>query len=144
MPDATNPFTLVPALFTLNFAVFGFRIAREVFLEEQERRTWLLLTDWLNLFCMLFVVAFCVVLPLRSHSFPTVSRVVLGIGYVLIAFTPLAMAGHYRLFSAGGRSKYIDRDNPESDYPWVTDQEGFVVAFAALAAAAAAYFIARA
>ena len=133
-----NPFSLVPALIALQFVVFGWRINREVSLGDEGRRTWLLFSDYLNLFSMLSVVVLCVVLPLRTGSFPVASRVALSTGYVLICFTPLIMAGHYRLFSREGREIYNDR----ADVPWLTGQEAFVAVLAIVVSAIAAYFVA--
>lgn len=128
-----NPFPLVPALLALQFAVFGWRIAREVSLGDEGRRTWLLLSDFLNLLSMLAVVSLCVVLPLRTGTFSTLSRVALGVGYVLICFTPLIIAGHYRLFSREGRTIYEEAGR---DYPWLTGQEGFLALLTVAAVAA--------
>ena len=135
-----NPFSLVPALIALQFVVFGWRINREVSLGDEGRRTWLLVSDYLNLISMLAVVALCVVVPLRTGVFLPVSRVALGVGYALICFTPLIMAGHYRLFSREGRAIYDTR----KDVPWVTGQEVFLAVLAILTAAIAAYVIGRA
>ena len=139
MMTTLNPLALVPALIALQFIVFGWRINREVSLGDEGRRTWLLLSDYLNLISMLAVVALCVVLPLRTGAFPVVSRVALSVGYVLICFTPLIMAGHYRLFSREGRTIYNNR----KDVPWLTGQEAFLAALTVVIAAIAAYFAGR-
>jgi len=141
MMNSPSPFTLVPALLALQFAVFGWRIAREVALGDQGRRTWLLLSDLINLASMVAVVVFCVVLPLRSSTFSVLSRAVLGAAYVLICFTPLIIAGHYRLFSREGRAVY---EKAGRDYPWLTGQEVFLVVVALFAGGVAAYAIASA
>jgi hypothetical protein len=135
--NSLNLSSLVPALFALQFAVFGWRIVREVTLGDQGRRTWLLLSDWFNLVSMLAVVTFCVVEPIWIGTFSAFSRATLAAGYVLIAFTPIMMAGHYRLFSSVGRAIYKDRD-----YPWVTDQEMVAAIIAVLATTGAAFVIA--
>lgn len=122
-----NPFPFVPALLALQFVVFGWRIVREIALGDERRRTWLLLSDLLNLASMLAVVALCVVWPLRTATFPLAARATLGAGYVLIAFTPLIVAGHYRLFSREGRNVYL---RAGGDYPWVTGQEAVLAAVA--------------
>jgi hypothetical protein len=136
--NTLNPFSLVPALLALQFAVFGWRIAREITLGDEGRRTWLLLSDFLNLISMLAVVSFCVVVPLRTGVFSILSKAILGVGYVLICFTPLIIAGHYRLFSRMGRTIY---EEPGRDYPWLTGQEAFLAVLALLAAVGAAYAI---
>lgn len=139
--NALTPFSLVPALLALQFVVFGWRIAREIPLGDQGRRTWLLLSDILNIASMVAVVAFCVVWPLRTGAFGKTSRVVLAIGYVLICFTPLIVAGHYRLFSREGRSIYLKRGE---DYPWLTDHEAIFTVVALIAALVAAFIVATA
>jgi hypothetical protein len=78
-------------------------------------------------------------LPLRTGMFSKLSRVTLGVGYVLICFTPLIIAGHYRLFSRGGRAIY---EESGSDYPWLTRQEGLLALLAAIAAVVAGFAIA--
>jgi hypothetical protein len=45
---------------------------------------------------------------------------VLGGGYVLIAFHPFTMAAHYRLWSREGRNKYATNDN---NYPYASGEE---------------------
>jgi hypothetical protein len=76
------------------------------------------------------VVGLCIILPLRTGSFSTLSRVTVGVGFVLVCFTPPIIAGHYRLFSRTGRTIYDDRP----DYPRLTGQEAFITAIAVLAA----------
>jgi hypothetical protein len=137
--NMVNPSALVPPLLALQFVVFGWRITREVSLGDEGRRTWLLFSDFLNLAGMVAVVSFCVVLPLKTASFTIISRTIRGAGYVLICFTPLIIAGHYRLFSREGRSIY---ERSGRDYPWITGQEAVLIALAVLSAASAAYFIA--
>ncbi|MBZ5554611.1 MAG: hypothetical protein LAO21_17985 [Acidobacteriia bacterium] len=135
-----NPFTLVPALLALQFAVFGWRIARELSVEEQGGRTWLLISDFVNLTFMLAVLFACVVLPLQSGTFGVISRTVLGVGYVFICFTPLMIAGHYCLYSREGRAKY---DRTGRGVPWLTGQELILFVFALVAAAVVAFVIVR-
>ena len=134
-----NLSSLVPTLLALQFVVFGWRITREVALGDQERRTWLLLSDVLNLISMLAVVAFCIILPLQTSTFSLASRVMLGAGYVLIAFTPLIIAGHYRLFSREGRTIYT---RAGQDYPRITGQEAVLAVVAIVCTLGASYVIA--
>jgi hypothetical protein len=136
--EQVNPLSLVAPLLALQFVVFGWRIVREVALQDQGRRTWLLASDLVNLVSMLAVVSLCVVLPLCRSEFPTLSRATLGAGYVLIAFTPLVVAGHYRLFSREGRSIY---EQSGRDYPWLTRQEAVLLALALVFAVLATYVI---
>jgi hypothetical protein len=130
-----NPLVLVPTLLGIQFAIFGWRIAREIAVEDQGRRTWLLLSDFLNFASMLAVVSFCIVVPLRVGAFPKLSATVLSAGYVLVAFMPLMIAGHYRLFSRHGRAIYPVQGRPA---PRITGQEALFAAIGVLSAAAAA------
>lgn len=134
-----NPFVLVPALIALQFVAFGWRIAREVALGDEGRRTWLFASDIVNLISLIAVVVTCVVVPLKTGKFPVVSRSILGAAYTFMCFTPAIIAGHYRLFSREGRAVYHDRP----DYPWIADQEAFFLVIALVAAAAAGYTIAQ-
>lgn len=114
---------LVPTLLALQFAIFGWRIAREISVGDQGRRTWLFLSDYLNFGAMLAVVAACIVMPIREGAFSRLSEAVLAGAYVFVAFTPLIIAGHYRLFSRLGRSIYAQQNR---DVPWVTGQEALI------------------
>lgn len=127
-----SPLVLVPTLLALQFAIFGWRIAREISVGDQGRRTWLFLSDYLNFGAMLAVVVACIVMPIGGGSFSRVSESVLAGAYVFVAFTPLIIAGHYRLFSRLGRSIYAQQNR---DVPWLTDQEA-VISFVALGASA--------
>ena len=133
-----NPFVLVAPLIALQFAVFGWRIAREIALDDQNRRTWLLISDLLNFVVLLAMIGTCVILPLRSSTFPKLSRVVLAASYVIVCFTPFMIAGHYRLFSREGRSIY---KQPGSDVPWLTGQEAFFAIMSVGGSIFAAYIV---
>ena len=135
-----NPISLVPTLLALQFAIFGWRIAREVPLGDKHKRTWLLMSDYYNLFSMLMVILFCVIIPLKSNDFPKLSSSVLGSAYTLMAFVPFMIAGHYRLFSRSGRAIYAKR---KGGVPWITGQEAVIAILAFLSATAVALFIAN-
>jgi hypothetical protein len=126
---------LVPTLLALQFAIFGWRIAREISVGDQGRRTWLFLSDYLNFIAMLAVVATCVVLPIRDDEFSRLSEAVLAGAYVFVACTPLIIAGHYRLFSKQGRTIYAQQNR---NVPWLTGQEAAI----SIVALGAAIFIA--
>ena len=55
-----------------------------------------------------------------TDSFARISGTVLGIGYFILAFHPVTMAAHYRLWSREGRSIYSSKGK---DYPYATGQE---------------------
>jgi hypothetical protein len=133
-----NPFALVAPLIALQFAVFGWRIAREIAVGDQDGRTWLLISDFLNFIALVVVVAVCVILPLRTSAFPTVARAVLAAAYVIVCFTPFMIAGHYRLFSREGRLIYKECG---SGVPWLTGQEMFFAAVSVAGSLLAAYIV---
>lgn len=130
-----SPFSLVTGIVALQFVVFGWRIGREIALGEAGRRTWLLASDYINLALMVAVIFFCIVTPLRTNKFPLRSEEILVAAYTFMAFTPLILAGHYRLFSRLGRTVYDNRP----DYPWITDWEAGFLTLAILTTSFAVY-----
>ncbi|WP_267098939.1 hypothetical protein [Xanthomonas sacchari] len=133
-----NNNNLVAAIMALQFATFGWRINREISVGDAGRRTWLPVPDILNVVSMLSVVAICVILPLKTGVFSNYSRAVLAGSFVLIAFYPLALAGHYRLFSRGGRSIYLEKGR---DYPYCTGQEAAALTVATLLTVLAGWYV---
>jgi hypothetical protein len=131
--------SLVSLVLALQFAVFGWRIAREISLDDQNRKTLLLVSDYLSLASMLAVLALCIILPIATGAFPDVSRVCLAVTFVLTIFYPVTLAGHYRLFF--GKGRLIDKKKSQ-DVKYVTDQEGVILAIALLCAVVAGYFVA--
>ena len=120
--------SLVPVLITLQFVAFGWRINREIVVGDEKRRTWLPVSDCVNILSLLSVVSLCMVWPLATGEFNRGAKTALAIGYTLLALHPINMAAHYRLFSKAGRSIYLKTsDNypyiTEGDYPYITDQE---------------------
>jgi hypothetical protein len=128
---------LVCLLVALQFAAFGWRIIREIAVEDAGRRTWLPVPDILNIFSMASVVLFSIILPFKTNQFGMTSKAVLVVGYVLIVFHPVSMAAHYRLWSGTGRTIYKD------DYPRMTGQEMFSVALSVVLAALSGCYILR-
>lgn len=128
-----NPQSFVAGLIALQFVAFGWRINREIPLGDRGRRTWFPAPDWLNLVSLVSVVLMCVVVPLAAGDFGKVARTTLAVGYSLIAFHPISMAAHYRLFSEQGRWVYLKTriENGKSivdgDFPWMTGQEAVAV-----------------
>ena len=132
-----DPQSLVAIVLALQFAVFGWRISREIQLSDEERKTWLLLADYLNFLAMLAMVTMCVIAPLATGEFGRFSRAVLAAALVLVVFYPIILAGHYRLFSKLGRSVY------KVDVPYVTGQEAVLLVLSLLCAGLAAYVVGR-
>jgi hypothetical protein len=132
--------SFVPVILSLLFATFGWRIAREISVGDQGRKTWLLFADYLNFFSMIGVLILCVVVPLKTDTFGIASRVTMAVAFVLIVLYPIILAGHYRLFSKKGRSIYEEQGR---DYPWVTDQEAVLIIIALISAAVAGWYVAQ-
>jgi hypothetical protein len=132
--------SFVPVVLSLLFATFGWRIAREISVGDQGRKTWLLFADYMNFASLLGVLIFCIIAPLKTETFGTASRVTMAISFVLIVLYPIILAGHYRLFSKKGRSIYEEQGK---DYPWVTDQEAILIVVALVSAVIAGWYVAQ-
>jgi hypothetical protein len=132
--------SFVPVILSLLFATFGWRIAREIAVGDQGRKTWLLFADYLNFLSLVSVLIFCIVIPLKTDTFGTASRVTMAVSFVFIVLYPIILAGHYRLFSKKGRSIYEEKG---SDYPWVTDQEAILIVIALVSAVIAGWYVAQ-
>lgn len=113
-------YSLAPPLIALQFAAFGWRVNREINLGDSGRATWIPIPDVLNIMSLLATVICLIVVPIATDSYFWLSRMVLGAGYVLIAFHPFTMAAHYRLWSRDGRNKYV---TDGKDYPYATGEE---------------------
>jgi hypothetical protein len=123
-------------LLALQFAAFGWRIAREIKVGDENRRTWFPVSDYLNIFSMFTLVLVAIVLPLANHQNPQAIRLFIAIAATLIAFHPINVAAHYRLFAKGGRSVYKSK---QRDIPLITDQEWFTLAMTGIALAIVAW-----
>ena len=113
-------YRLAPPLIALQFAAFGWGVNREINLGDSGRATWIPIPDVLNIMSLLATVICLIVVPIATDSYFWLSRVVLGAGYILIAFHPFTMAAHYRLWSRDGRNKYVTAGK---DYPYATGEE---------------------
>ena len=110
---------LACVLLALQFAAFGWRINREISVGDEGRTTWLPVPDIINILSMVSVVWFCVVWPLSSGQFSKESRAVLSAAFVVMAFHPICMVGHYGLFSRRGREARIKSKDDDFQYcPW--------------------------
>lgn len=130
--------TLVTAALGLQFAAFGWRILREIQLEDEGRRTWFLVTDFFIILSMGATVANCIVLPLAGHRDPLLIARTVAIAYIVIVAHPLNTAAHYRLFSPWGRTKYRQQGR---DVPYVTDQEWITLLLTAAAVGTALWLL---
>jgi hypothetical protein len=129
---------LAPPLIVLQFAAFGWRVNREINLPAAERQTYVPIPDCLNILSLFAAVICLIVIPIKTDAYLWLSRVVLGIGYVLIAFHPFTTAAHYRLWSRSGRSTYV---TAQKDYPYATGEELVLSSFSVVVAILAAMYI---
>jgi hypothetical protein len=129
-------YRLAPPLIALQFAAFGWRVNREINLGDGGRATWIAIPDVLNIMSLLATVICLIVVPIATDSYFWLSRMILGAGYVLIAFHPFTVAAHCRLWSREGKSRYV---TDRKDYPYATGEElvssSLSVVLAVLAAA---------
>jgi hypothetical protein len=136
---AVTLYQLAPPLVTLQFAAFGWRMNREINHGEGGRGHWIPIPDLLNIGSLFATVACLIVIPIATVNYLWLSRIVLGIGYVLIAFHPFTVSAHYCLWRKQDRSKYLaDGKN----HPYVTGEEFVLTAMSLLSAASAGAFIA--
>jgi len=112
-------YRLAPPLIVLQFLAFGWRVNREINTPSAERQTVLPLPDVINIMSLFTTVGCLAVLPMVTESYFWLSRIVLGGGYVLIAFYPFTVAAHYRLWrreipnrkiADGANSPYANRE----------------------------------
>jgi hypothetical protein len=124
--------TLVTTALALQFTAFGWRILREIQLGDENRRTWLLVTDYLIVISMVATALVCIVLPFAGKKDDGLIALTLSLAYIVIAMHPINTAAHYRVFSRYGRSKYRAQNR---DVPYISDQEwlALAVTFAAVA-----------
>ncbi len=131
-------YRLAPPLITLQFAAFGWRVNREINLGDGRRATWIPIPDVLNIMSLVATVICLIVVPIATDSCFWLSRMVLGAGYVLIAFHPFSMAAHYRLWSRADRNKYVTAGK---DYPYATNEEFVSSSLSIILAVLAATYI---
>jgi hypothetical protein len=126
MTNISTPMTpdtlyrLAPSLIALQLFAFGWRVNRELNLDFDRRGTFVLIPDVLNIVSLFAAMICLIVLPIATDTYLWLSRMVLAGGYVLIAFHPLTMAAHYRLWSREGIRKHV-KDG--KDYPYATAEE---------------------
>jgi hypothetical protein len=108
-------YRLAPPLIGLQFFALGWRVNREINVPNAERQTVIPLPDVINIMSLFTTVGCLVVLPMVTESCYWLSRIVLGSGYVLIAFYPFTLAAHYRLWTREVPSRKT-RDGANSPY----------------------------
>jgi hypothetical protein len=131
-------YRLAPPLIVLQFVAFGWRVNREMNLRDADKGSWILIPDVLNIMSLFPTVICLIVLPIARDSYFWLSRMVLGAGYVLIAFHPFTTAAHYRLWNKARRNKYV---TDGKDYPYATGEELLSASLSIVLAILAAAYI---
>jgi hypothetical protein len=127
-----------PSLITLQFAAFGWRMNREITGRDGDRSIWIPIPDILNIASMFTTVLALIVLPIVTVNYFWLSRLALGIGYVLIAFHPFTVSAHYCLWTKGGTAKYTAEGK---SFPYATREETALATVSVLTAVLTGVFI---
>lgn len=135
---ALTLYQLAPPLITLQFAAFGWRMNREINHGEGGSANWIPIPDLLNIGSLFATVACLIVIPIATVNYLWLSRIVLGIGYVLIAFHPFTVSAHYCLWRKQDRSRYLAEGK---HHAYATGEELVLASVSVITAAAAAIFI---
>jgi hypothetical protein len=139
--SATAPYTLygfVPTLITLQFAAFGWRMNREINHGEGSHAKWMPIPDVLNIVSLAATVIFLIVLPIATGQLTMPSRIVLGIGYVLIAYHPFTVSAHYCLWRKQDRDRYLSEGK---SHAYASSEELVLSALSIVSAISAGAFI---
>jgi hypothetical protein len=136
IPDTL--YRLAPPLIALQFVAFGWRVNREINLRGADRGSWILIPDVLNIMSLLATVICLIVVPITTDAYLWLSRIVLGAGYVLIAFHPFTTAAHYRLWSRESKSGHV---MDGKDHPYATGEELISASLSIILAVLSAFYI---
>ena len=100
-------YRLAPPLIVLQVLAFGWRVNREINAADADRQGVIPLPDVINSMSLFATVGCVIVLPIATESYLWLARMVLGGAYVLIAFHPVTVAAHYRLWNRSARSRKV-------------------------------------
>jgi hypothetical protein len=131
-------YRLAPPLIALQFLAFGWTVNREINVAAADRPIVIPLPDVINIMSMFATVSCLIVSLIANESSFWLSRMVLGGAYVLIAFHPLTIAAHYRLWKQKDTSRK-DIDGATSSY--VNREELFASLLSSLLAIAVAAYL---
>jgi hypothetical protein len=133
-------YRLAPPLIALQFAAFGWRVNREINLGDSGRATWIPIPDVLNIMSLLATVICLIVVPITTDAYFWLSRIILGAGYVLIAFHPFTMAAHYRLWRRESKSGHVSDGKVN---PYATGEELLSASISIILAVLSAFYIGK-
>jgi hypothetical protein len=136
IPDTL--YRLAPPLIALQLVAFGWRVNREINLRDADRGSWIPIPDVLNMMSLLATVICLIVVPITTGAYFWLSRIVLGAGYVLIAFHPFTTAAHYRVWSGETKSGHV---TDGKDHPYATGEELISASLSLILAAVSAFYI---
>jgi hypothetical protein len=74
-------------------------------LADTERQSVIPLPDVINIMSMFTTIGCLVVMPIATDSYMWLSRMILGGAYVLLAFYPITVAAHHRLWTRAVMSR---------------------------------------
>jgi|ERR1700678_3636263 hypothetical protein len=131
-------YRLAPPLIALQFVAFGWRVNREINLRDADRGSWIPVPDVLNIMSLLATVICLIVVPIATDTYFWLSRIVLGAGYVLLAFHPFTMAAHYRLWRRERKSGNVTDGKVN---PYATGEELLSASVSMILAVLSAFYI---
>ncbi len=93
-------------LIGLQIAAFTWRVSREIDVAKKGDYNWFPPADIMNLFAMIVALGGVFVLPIAGFENHELPRLALGLSIILFAGYPFALAGHYDLYTKGGKRSY--------------------------------------
>lgn len=115
--------TVAAVLAGFQLAAVGFRINREIYMEERYETTWLTLADGFVGLSLLVLVFGVFAAPIFGTADVNLAERLLGLSLVLFVSAGFVLVGHYNLYGTWGRN------GPRGQ---VTKQECAAVAFTLL------------
>jgi hypothetical protein len=110
MIEFKDVWTVSIVLLGFQVAAFTWRLGREISVGRDGDITWFPPAEMLNMFAILVNCLGVFVLPLTRLASESASYTAFGISVILFAGFPVALAGHYDLFTLGDRSmEYFTR-----------------------------------
>ena len=98
-------YSLAGPLVVMQFLALSWAVHQQIHVPDDEKQAVIALPDVLNILSLFATVAAVIVLPMATSSALPLGRAVLGGAYVLIAFYPLSVAAHHRLWRRKGQGR---------------------------------------